>query len=46
MGNPKIDVLDITAVADVAHQHGIPQLLIIHSPHHIYADLLNLVRTS
>ena len=27
MGNPKIDVLDITAVADVAHQHGIPLII-------------------
>lgn len=27
MGNPKIDALDITAVADVAHQHGIPLII-------------------
>lgn len=27
IGNPKIDVLDVAAVADVAHQHGLPLLI-------------------
>ena len=27
IGNPKIDVLDIAAVADIAHEHGLPLII-------------------
>ena len=38
LGNPNSSLIDVDAVAEIAHKHKIPLILIIHLQHHIFSD--------